>query len=92
MIRKAKELVAKDGLDLAKIRLSFQEKVSVLKILDSEVVDLVGEDEVADEIEQADTYMEDVYATMAKLDQLASKILALLQLLPPGQILPVMTR
>jgi hypothetical protein len=76
MIRKAEELLAKDGLDLAqlaKIRLSLQEKVSVLKQLDSEVVDLVGEDEVADEIEQADTYMEDVYATMAKLDQLASK-------------------
>jgi hypothetical protein len=69
------ELLAKDGLDLAHATawLSLQEKVSVLKQLDSEVVDLVGEDEVADEIEQADTYMEDVYATMAKSDQLASK-------------------
>lgn len=76
MIRKAEELLAKDDLDiaqLAKIRLSLQEKVSVLKQLDSEVVDLVNEDEVADEIEQADSYMEDVYDTMARLEQLSSK-------------------
>jgi len=76
MIRKAEELLTADSPDfaqLAKIRLSLQEKVSVLKQLDSEVVDLVKEEEIADEIEQADTYMEDVYDTMAKLDQLFSK-------------------
>ena len=76
MIRKAEELLSKadpDIAQLAKVRLSLQEKVSVLKQLDSEVVDLVKEEEVADEIEQADTYMEDVYDVMAKLDQLSSK-------------------
>ena len=76
MIRKVEELLApetKDYRQLAKIRLSLQEKVSVLKRLDTEVVDLVAEDEVADEIDKADTYMEDVYDVMAKLEELFQK-------------------
>ena len=76
MIRKAEELLARDPTDypqLAKIRLSLQEKVSVLKKLDAEIVDLVKEDEVADEIERADAYMEDVYDMMAKLEEVSKK-------------------
>ena len=76
MIRKVEELLApetKDYRQLAKTRLSLQEMVSVLKRLDAEVVDLVAEDEVADEIDKADTYMEDVYDVMAKLEELFQK-------------------
>ena len=76
MIGKVEELLApetKDYRQLAKTRLSLQEKVNVLKRLDAEVVDLVAEDEVADEIDKADTYMEDVYDVMAKLEELFQK-------------------
>ena len=79
MIRKAEELLACDPIDypqLAKIRLSLQEKVSVLKKLDAEIVDLVKEDEVADEIERADSYMEDVYDMMAKLEEVLNRVSA----------------
>ena len=43
-----------DYAKLAKTRLSLQEKVSVLKKLDAEIVDLVKEEEVAEEIEKTD--------------------------------------
>ena len=73
MVRKVQELLALDPPDqsqLARIKLSLQEKMSILKQLDSEVVNLVKEEEIADEIERADAYMEDIYDTMAKLEQL----------------------
>ncbi len=76
MIRKAEDYLAEDPVNyaqLAKIRLSLREKVSVLKHLDSEIVDAVTEEEVADEIERTDAYMEDVYDMMAKLEQLFQK-------------------
>ena len=44
MIRKAEDYLAEEPVNysqLARIRLSLQEKVSVLKHLDSEIVDLV---------------------------------------------------
>ena len=76
MVRKAEELFAQEDPNhsqLARIRLSLQEKLSILKELDSEVVDLVKEEEVAHEIEQADVYMEDIYDVIAKLEQLSLK-------------------
>ena len=76
MVRKAEDFLAEEEPNhsqLARIRLSLQEKLSVLKELDSEVVDLVKEEEVANEIEQADTYMEDMYDAIAKLEQLSLK-------------------
>jgi len=75
MVKKAEELLAQEDTNhsqLARIRLSLQEKLSTLKELDSEVVDLVKE-EVPNEIEQADAYMEDIYDTIAKLEQLFTK-------------------
>ena len=54
------------------MKLSLQEKLSTLKELDSEVADLVKE-EVVNEIEQADAYKEDIYDTIAKLEQLSLK-------------------
>ena len=41
--------------------------------MDAEIVDLVGEEEVVEEIERADTYMEDVYEMMARLEELSEK-------------------
>ena len=47
--------------------------MSILKQLDSEVVNLVKEKEIAEEIERADAYMEDIYDAMAKLEQLLQR-------------------
>lgn len=74
MMRKAEELLSREEpnlAELAKLKLSLQEKLVVLKTLDTDIVHHVKEDDIAEEIEETDTYMEDVYATMAKLDQLA---------------------
>ena len=76
MLHKAEELMSHDPVNhaqLAKIRLSLQEKVSVLKQLDAEIVNSVEEAEVVEEIERADTYMEDVYDMMARLEELSLK-------------------
>jgi hypothetical protein len=48
--------------------MSLKEKLEVLKTLDSEVLDLTGEDGLAGEIEAADTYNSEIYAAMARLD------------------------
>ena len=74
MVRKAEELLAADPPDaarLAQIKLSLQEKLVVLKGLDAEIVELVEEDAVTEEIEQADAFKEEAYAVMIKIDQRA---------------------
>ena len=66
MVRKTEELLAQEEPNksqLTRVKLSLQEKLSILKELDSEVVDLVKG--IAGEIEQADTYMEDIYDAIA---------------------------
>ena len=73
MVRKVQELPALDHPNqsqLTRIKLSLQEKMGILKQLDCEVVNLVKEEEIAEELEQADVYMEDVYDVMAKLELL----------------------
>ena len=50
MVRKAEELLARDEpnrAELAKLRLSLQEKLLVLKTLDSDIVNNVKEDDIA---------------------------------------------
>ena len=74
MVKKAEELTLLAQEDPNKSQMtSLQEKMSILKGLDSEVVDLVKEEEVASDIEQADAYMEDIYDTITKLEQLSLK-------------------
>ena len=69
MVRKAVDLLASDAPDQAQLARILQEKISILKQLDGQVVDLVKEEDVAEEIERADDYMEDVYDVMARLEQ-----------------------
>ena len=79
MVHKTQDLLSWDPMDyaqLAKTRLSLQEKVSVLKKLDAEIVDSVKEEEVAEEIEKTDMYMEDVYVVLAKLEEALNKSLS----------------
>ena len=72
MVHKAQELLSQESMNyaqLAKTRLSLQEKISVLKTLDAEIVDLVKEEEVGEEIERADQYMEDLYDVLARMEE-----------------------
>ena len=76
MVRKVQEWLALDHPNqsqLTRIKDGLQEKMSILKHLDSEVVNLVKEEEVAEKIEWADAYMEDIYDAMANLEQLLQK-------------------
>ena len=73
MINKAGELLAEEVPEasrLSQMRLSLQEKLDVLKHLDGEILDHVHEDNVAEEIEQADAFNEDIYAVMVKIEHL----------------------
>ena len=46
-----------------------KEKVETIKTLDAEIVELIeDETELADEIEQADTYKETLYECVLKVD------------------------
>ena len=72
MVHKAQELLSQESMNyaqLAKTRLSLQEKIGVLKTLDAEIVDLVKEEEVGEEIERADQYMEDLYDVLTKMEE-----------------------
>ena len=74
MVGKARELLVErspDATKLAQIRLSLQEKLDVLKLLDSEFINLVDADHVADEIEQSDQFKEDVYAVLVQIDRIS---------------------
>jgi hypothetical protein len=62
---------APDRDRLSLLRITLKEKVDTIKTLDAEIVELIeGETELADEIEQADTYKETLYECVLKVDRL----------------------
>ena len=46
-----------DESKLLQLKLTLEEKLDTLKLLDGEIIDLIEEDALATEIEQADDYM-----------------------------------
>ena len=72
MFHKAEEFLTAESPDIAQltqIKRSLQEKLTVLKGLDAEVLELVeSEDAVTEEIEQSDVFKQDVYAVLAKIE------------------------
>ncbi len=58
-----------DKSRLRTLNLSLQEKLETLKVLDGEVLDLVEEESLADEIEQADLFKEGIYAAMINIEK-----------------------
>ncbi len=65
-------LLAGDSPDVSKLsrlKLSLNEKLEVLKQLDSEILALVEEGDVAGKIEQSDEFKEGIYAAMMGADQ-----------------------
>lgn len=71
MIKKAEELLSVDTVSasqLARVKLGLQQKINTLKQLDAEVVELVKDEDVVEEIQRADAYMEGIYDVMARLE------------------------
>ena len=54
---------------LLQLKLSLDEKLSTLKKLDGEILELVEDGAVEEEIEQADAYKEKVYAATVNIDK-----------------------
>ena len=63
------ELLVERSPDATKLALSLQEKLDVLKLLNSGFIDLVDADHVADEIEQSDQF-KDVHAVVVQIDRI----------------------
>ena len=61
-----------DTSKLLRIKLSLEEKLGTLKTLDSEILDLTKEDDLGDEIEQADSFKEGIYAAMVEIGKLCA--------------------
>ena len=71
-------LASGESLDLAKLnqlRMSLKEKLEEVKVLDGEILSLVKDDEVDDEIGQADLYKEKIYFNLVLIEK-ASRPLA----------------
>ena len=67
MLTQVEESLAASPPDVARLsqmKLSLQEKLETLKLLDGEIVDLTEESHLADEIEQADGFKERIYAAV----------------------------
>ena len=58
-----------DRSRLSPLKLSLNEKLTVLKTLDDEIVDLVSEGDLAAEIEQADEYKGRIHEAIAQMDE-----------------------
>ena len=77
IMRQIDELLATDTPDKARLsllRLSLKEKLETIKGLDAEVIDLIEDDSLADEIEQADGYKETIFASLIKNDKLMESV------------------
>ena len=72
MLNRIDELLTAKEVDkdqLAQLKLSLTEKLDTLKQLDGEILDLTEEGDLDDEIQQADTYKDNIYQVMVKLDK-----------------------
>ena len=52
---------------LAQLKLSLEEKLETLKQLDTEMLELTGEEELENEIQQADEFKDEIYSALVKL-------------------------
>ena len=74
-----------DEAKLSQLKLTLEEKLGTLKLLDSEIVELTEEDSLTTEIEQADDYKSEIYAALVRIDK------ALKLTTPPVPPTPVST-
>ena len=72
-IRQIEDILASETPDkerLSLLRLTLNEKLETIKALDSEVIELIDDDTLADEIEQADSYKESIFNALLKIEQI----------------------
>ena len=58
---------------MAQLRLSLEEKLQTLKQLDGEILELTQEEHLDEEIEQADTYKDNIYSAIVRMDRLKDR-------------------
>ena len=81
-LTKVNEALTADTSDeskLLQLKFTLEEKLDTLKLLDGEIIDLIEEDALATEIEQADDYKSDIYAALVKIDKALKLILSKLR-------------
>ena len=80
LLTKLNELrTAPDPVDTSKLlrlKLSLEEKLDTLKTLDGEILDLTKENDLGNEIEQADSYKEEIYDAMIAIEKLCAAVCA----------------
>ena len=73
MMLRADELMASEGApDVSKLNqleMSLKEKLQEIKVFDSEILALVKDDELEDEIAQADLFKERIYSTLIRIEK-----------------------
>ena len=68
-IKDAVKAIPLDIDGLLQMKLSLQEKLDTLKVLDGEILDLTPEAKVDQEIEQSDRYKEEIFRAMISIDK-----------------------
>jgi hypothetical protein len=72
-IRQIEDIFASETPDMERLlllRLTLNEKLETIKALDSEVIELIDDDSLVDEIEQADHYKESVLSALVRIDRI----------------------
>ena len=76
MLTQINALLADESPDLSKLsqlKLSLQEKLETIKLLDGEMLGLVDEGDLTSEIEQADDFKEGIYTAVIKIDKTVNR-------------------
>ena len=71
-IRQVEDILVSETPDkerLSLLRLTLNEKLETIKALDTEVIELIEDDTLAEEIEQADGYKESVFNALIRIDR-----------------------
>ena len=77
MLTQIDTLLAEESPDLSKLsqlKLSLQEKLETIKLLDGEMLGLIDEEELTSEIEQADAFKEGIYTAVIKIDKRVNRV------------------
>ena len=76
MLTQINALLADESPDLSKLsqlKLSLQEKLETIKLLDGEMLGLVDEGDLTLEIEQANDFKEGIYTAVIKIDKIVNR-------------------
>ena len=75
--RRAEELLASEDRDvdrLSQLKLTLSAKLEALKTLDAEMLNLVQDEDVAEEIDQPDKFKESVYVVVVKINRVLNSV------------------